>query len=166
MRARLLARRHDDSGFTLSETLVVMSIGAILMGILAWGYRSYQISTDHRGGTAQVVSTLRNAQSRSLSEARTYCVRVSASARTLALYRYSCDTAAGGEVAGGTVVMPRGVGFADVAFTTPDGAESADVYFYPRGSASGGALTVTRSGTSRTFTVTVEGLTARVSTNA
>ena len=165
MRAREAARR-DDAGFTLIETLVVLALGGIMMAIVAWGYRSYQMSTDHRGGTAQVVSTLRNAQSRSLSEARTYCVRFNSANRTLALYRYSCDTAAGGEAAGGTVDMPRGVGFANVAFTRADGSVTSDVYFYPRGSATAGGLDVTRSGSSRTYSVTVEGLTARVSSNA
>lgn len=165
MRARRTSR-GDDSGFTLIESLVVMAIGGIMMAIVAWGYRSYQISADHRGGTAQVVSMLRNAQSRSLSEARTYCVRFNTTARTIALYRYSCDTASGGESAGGTTDMPRGVAFSGVSFTRPDGTTSSDVYFYPRGSASGGGLTVTRSGSSRTYTVTVEGLTARVSSNA
>lgn len=166
MRAREAVRR-DDAGFTLIETLVVLAVGGIMMAIAAWGYRSYEVRSNHRGGAVQVVSTLRNAQSRSLSEARTYCVRFNAASRTLALYRYSCDTSAGGEVAGGAVEMPRGVTFANVAFTRSDGSTSAtDVYFYPRGSATAGSLDITHSGASRTFTVSVEGLTARVSSNA
>lgn len=165
MRAREAARR-DDGGFTLIETLTVMAVAGIMMGIAVWGYWSYRIRADHRGATAQVVSTLRNAQSRSISEARTYCVRVATTTRTLQLYRYSCDTSAGGEIVGGTVDMPRGVSLADASFTRPDGTVSADAYFYPRGSASPGGLTVRRNGSDRTYTVSVEGLTARVSSNA
>lgn len=163
MRARE-ARRGDD-GFTLSETLVVLAIGAILLAMAGWAYRSYQVRADHRGGTAQAVSTLRNAQGRAISEARTYCVRFDAANRTLRLFRYSCDTSSGGESVS-TMEMPNGVTFNSAAFTRPDGKTSADAYFYPRGSASGGSAVVGHAATSRTYTVTVEGLTARVSSNA
>lgn len=164
MRAR--QPRHEDGGFTLIETLVVLAVSGIMMGIAAWGYRSYQLKADHRGGTAQVVSTLRNAQSRAISEARTYCVRFDAAARSVQLYRYSCDTASGGESVLPPVEMPNRVTFPDIAFTRPDGTTSGDAYFYPRGSASGGHVVIGQSGHSRTYTVTVEGLTSRVSSNA
>jgi len=158
--------RRDDGGFTLIETLVVLAIGGIMLGITAWAYRSYQVRHDHRGAAAQSVSTLRNAQSRALSEARTYCVRFDATAKTTRLYRYSCDTASGGEAVAEAVDLPRGVKLNSAAFTRPDGTVSADAYFYPRGSASGGSVVIGHAATSRTYTVTVEGLTARVSSNA
>ena len=163
MRAR--EARRDD-GFTLIEALIVIAVGSIMMTIAAWGYRSYQVRTDHRGAATQAVSTLRNAQSRAISEARTYCVRFDSTARTLQLFRYSCDSASGGESVAPPVEMASRVTFSDVLFTRPDGTTSADAYFYPRGSASGGSANVVHSGTSRIYTVTVEGLTARVSSNA
>ena len=48
------------------------------------------------------------------------------------------------------------------SFQDVNGVTSSSVYFYPKGSASGGNVVVVRSGSSKTYTVTVEGLTARV----
>lgn len=156
-------RPSRDAGFTLVETLAVVGISSIMLGLVVTAYRGYDASTRHKGTAREISSTLRAAQVRAFSEARTYCVRFSSDGKTYQMHRLSCDS---GPVAGGPYeVNGHGIRVVNAAFTRPDGTTSADVYFYPRGSASAGRVEVRRDGSSKTYTVTVEGLTARVSSN-
>jgi len=140
-------------------------IMGVMLGIAATGLVSYRTSSEHRAARDQVVSTLRNAAERALSEQRTYCVALNTGGWSL--YRTACSGV--GSVAvdapktldssqeslAGTFSHPASHAFAC--------GTAACVYFYPRGISSDGSITVARDGKSP-YTIDVEGLTGRVST--
>ncbi len=135
----------------------------IMLGILltlatpAW--RTYQANQEDRSAAAAVVSIMRNAHVRATAEATTYRVDVDATARTLTLLRYD----------GSTYVVRRteklegsNVRVHEVAFTNSAGVPTS-AYFYARGTASPGKVVLKRADRDLKHTITVEGLTGRVS---
>ena len=170
---RVRGTTHREMGFTLIELLVVISILGVLGAISVGALRAYQRSQEEGGSAHGVVTTLRNAAERAQSEGRTYCVSLN-SATTYSIWRYSCqsgwtsngNTAA--QVATGTAVTGSTTTLGSASFAPGVNAGSCSaslgcVYFYPRGTASAGSVVVSRSGSSKTYTVKVEGLTGRVS---
>lgn len=163
---RFVARLGGDAGVTLMELLTAMVVMGIMMTIAVSGFVSYRVSSEHRGARDEVVSVLRNAAERALSEQRRYCVQFSSTGWTL--YRTACSGATAMQV---QAFMPLEAAQESLSgsFTAPTGHESscgsgACAYFYPRGNSSDGSLTITRSGRDA-YTVDVEGLTSRVSTS-
>ena len=157
--------RHEhgpDSGFTLVEVLAAMVLFGILSTIAVTGYRQYQRSHEEQGSADALTAVLRNAQERSTAESRTYCIRIGADSRSWTIWRASCGT--GTQVGAGTtdsaqVTMPA----ASRSFVDRSGATSStDIYFYRSGMASAGSLQVIRAGSSKIYTLRVEGLTGRV----
>jgi prepilin-type N-terminal cleavage/methylation domain-containing protein len=159
--------RRDD-GFTMLELLVTMLLGSILMATAVWGIHRYMVVERHSGTASDVRSTLRNAGERALSEGRAYCVYFTST--TYTLYRYDCTVAAD-KVRGPMKAQDPTITFTSVSFPAPAvvnpsqtsacPAAGACAYFYPRGTALAGSLAVSRPG--KAYTITVEGLTARVS---
>lgn len=151
----------DDSGLTLVELLVGMVIVTILAVSSVSGWSRYQRTVEHRGTAQELVSALRNAQQSSLAEAAAYCVVFSTSNRSYEVRKGSCAT--------GTVTRPATrtqstrVSLASPAFLQPDGTTTSNVSFFARGSATKGAVQVRRAGSTKTYTISVEGLTGRVS---
>jgi type II secretion system protein H len=169
----LIPRRpavRGDGGFTLIEVIVVMALVGILSATAVWGLRAYQRSQDEQTTATQMVATLRNLAERAQSEGRTYCLSFD-STKTWSEWRYSCqsgwtsgsDTATrvstGDHVQGANTSL-TGISFA--AGVSAGTCATTCIYFYPRGTASAGSLTVRRSGSAKTYLVKVEGLTGRV----
>jgi prepilin-type N-terminal cleavage/methylation domain-containing protein len=158
--------RASSDGFTMIELLVVMVIASVLMSIGIFGFTSWQQTAQQQGSASQLVSTLRSASERAISEGRTYCVDISAGT-SYTQWVYRCDTT--GTPAGMKIAGPYAVA-SKVSFTTtntlPLGANCPVghncVYFYPRGTAVATTIAVQSSARSRVYTVHVEGLTARV----
>lgn len=154
-----------DAGTTLIEVLTTTMILGVMLGIAGFGFASYRTSSEHRAARDEMVSTLRNAAERALSEQRAYCVQIQSNGWSL--YRAACSGATSVPVQTGMTLESSQESLAGT-FTAPAGHTSscpgsACVYFYPRGNSSSGSLTVSRSGRP-TYTVSVEGLTSRVST--
>lgn len=157
-RRRVAACRGDERGVTFLELLVAMVLFGILASIAVGPYAAYRAKQEQMGSARELVAFLRRAQVRSVAEETSYRVDITATKATM--YRFN-----GTSYVAGLVVKPMSsrITYTGASFTQPSGATGTSVYFYARGSATKGSVTVSRSGTSKTYTVNVEGLTARVS---
>lgn len=157
-----------NSGFTLVEVVVALALASIVGSLGILSMRSFLISNREAGTAADIRSALRNASELSVSEGRTYCVYFTAT--TWTLYRSDCTVSAN-KASGSQQVDDTSITLKSFSFTPPAAAVFGQTtacptanqcaYFYPRGTALGGSLQVTRP--SKTYTINVEGLTARVS---
>jgi hypothetical protein len=106
---------------------------------------------------------MRLAQVSSVSEGAIY--RVDLTAKSVKVYRREPATGAWSQTST-TAVQERSVAISSTQFTLPDGSSSTSCFFYPRGTASAtpsAGIAIVRTGTSKKYTIKVEGLTARVS---
>ena len=140
------------------------------MAISVWGMHSYLVSSREKGTATQIQSTLRNTADRSLPEGRTYCVLFTST--TWSVYVHDCT------VSTNLTDGPHKAGGSDqtlaAAFPVPTGMDPTEVtncpssgrcaYFYPRGNAIAGTVAISRRGSGKQYTVTVIGLTGRVTT--
>jgi prepilin-type N-terminal cleavage/methylation domain-containing protein len=176
--------RQSDAGFTLIEMMVTIIVAGILIATATMALNAYTKAQSEKGTANRVVSSLRDAAGRAQAEGRTYCVSID-SATSWTVWRYSCDSSWTGTSLQGGTLTPTKVGVASrqgqasIDMTTAPPAFTAIsaiglasgcgtagtghcVYFYPRGIASAGSLTVVRSGSTKTYVVNVGGLTSRV----
>jgi len=150
-----------ESGFTLLELMVAMLLFGIICAIAVAPYRNYQTSQAHVNSTRRLVATLRNAQTRAVAEAVQYRVVIASGGKSWQLSRANGSSWTNV----GAAVKPSDtkITIRDASFRQADGSLTSTVVFYPRGSATKGSLVVGRDDRSKVYTVTVEGLTARVS---
>ena len=155
-----------EGGFSLIELMVVMAIAGILLMIGSFGFVNWQRTAQQQGSAKELVSQLRNASERAISEGRTYCVDIDSTNRSYTLWRYACDSTAGSQVAGPYTTQSPNVTFAPALLNPSPAplcpASNSCLYFYPRGTAIPATVNVNSSARSKVYTVTVEGLTARV----
>jgi prepilin-type N-terminal cleavage/methylation domain-containing protein len=158
----------SDSGFTLIELIVTITIASILMAIGMFAMRNFLISNREAGTASGIRSALRNASENSLSQGRTYCIYFTATSWTV--YKSDCTVAAN-KVNGPFQVNDPSITLTSISFPAPGSAVPGQTtacpdagkcaYFYPRGTALPGDLQVTRPG--KAYSLHVEGLTSRVS---
>lgn len=151
-----------DSGFTLIELLVSLALLSIVMVVAVGGWASWSKAREHSGSATELESRLRQAQQQAVTEGQAMCLKFSAD--EYAVFRGEC-VATGARVVGPFATDAKDVHLTSPSFTNRSGTPEANVTFYPRGTASEGTVKVTRTGTQRVYTVTVEGLTGRVSLN-
>jgi prepilin-type N-terminal cleavage/methylation domain-containing protein len=166
VRSRVKTLRVDrrDEGFTLVELMMTMIIAGILMAIGMFTFANYLKMSQQRGSAREVVSLFRTASERAISEGRTYCVDIAPGGRSTITYRYTCDPAS---VVAGTTKTQSAKVTVSAAVTNPSPPPACPtshqcVYFYPRGTATPTTATIASTARAKTYTVTVEGLTARV----
>jgi prepilin-type N-terminal cleavage/methylation domain-containing protein len=157
---RRLRGASAEAGFTLIEVASAVTLLGILLAIAVGPYANYNRAQQHAGSTRTVVAALRSAQAASVSENATY--RADFTADTVLVYRRDPVTHAYSLVKT-SEVGEHTIQLSGASFTASDGTVSSSAYFYPRGSGSKGSLTVGREGSTKTYTIRVEGLTARVS---
>ncbi len=153
-------RESPEGGFTLVELLTAMLLFGIIVAIAVGPYRNYQRAQGQLAATRKLVAVLRNAQVRSVAEDSSYRVRIATDGKSYHLERLVGSTwtaQATYQTSDATSVLTS------ASFRQSDGSTSSTCYFYPRGAATKGSVQVTRSGSSKVYTVNVEGLTARVS---
>lgn len=154
-------RTPADAGFTMLEVMVTIGISGVLMAMAVIGFRGWSNSLDHEGTATRIQSVLRDAQQRSVTEGSLICVRFSTTDDSWTVLRGSC--ASPSTQLTKDTVEAGGVELVGPSFTSGAGSPEPGVTFYPRGTATPGSVTVTRNGTSKIWTVKVEGLTGRVS---
>jgi prepilin-type N-terminal cleavage/methylation domain-containing protein len=160
-------RHHGgDAGFTLIELLVVMVVMGVLMALAIPSWSHYQNKQDYLNSARTVTSELRQVQLQAVAQETSYRVDFAAGGRTISVYR--CDLTPPATTCTYTlthaVTLPgTAATFSSPSFTQSTGAASTSAYFYARGTASDGSLTLTRTNTGGpTYIVTIEGLTGRV----
>lgn len=162
---RASARRRasgEDGGFTLIEVLVAMLIFSLTAVFATEGWLRFQRAQELRSSVDELTAVLRNAQELALSEATTYCVTFGTDNRTYNMTKIQCG-AAGTPVGSPAQTASNRVAITSAAFTQPDGSVARSVQFTMRGSATPGSVTLQRQGGTKTYTISVEGLTGRVS---
>jgi prepilin-type N-terminal cleavage/methylation domain-containing protein len=149
-----------ESGFTLIELLVTMTLFGIIVAIAVAPYRSYQLTSAHLNSTRKLVGVMRNLQVRAVAENATYRITFATDGKTWTTERLTgttWSTTSTGKPTD-TKVVTR-----NASFRQDDGSLTSTAYFYPRGSATKGSVQVGRTDRTKVYTVTLEGLTARVS---
>jgi type II secretion system protein H len=149
---------RDDSGFTLVELLVAIVLFGIVVGLAVAPYSAYRLRQQHIGTARELVAFLRRAQVRSVAEETPY--RVDFTSTQASMYR---SNGASWVLAQTTKPSTSRVTYSGASFLQQAGGSAASVTFYAKGSADKGSVTVVRSGSTKTYTISVEGLTARVS---
>lgn len=147
-----------------------MTIVGVLASISTFGFSSHVNKSQQQGSAQELVSTLRSASVRAVSEGRTYCVSLAAAPspalnRSYSTWRYSCGGSGSTQVTGVRSTQSPRVTFAATS-SAPSGAicpaSSVCVYFYPRGTATPASISVKSTKRPQTVGISVEGLTARV----
>jgi len=154
---------RGDDGFTLIEVLVVMVVMGVLMAIAIPSWSHYQNKQNYLGSAQLVVSEMRRIQLQAVAQETTYRVDFTVGGKTFKVYQLT-DATAGTYTLTQTVSLPGSAAtFASPAFTMKDGTASTSAWFYARGTASDGTVTLTRTNTGgHAYVINVEGLTGRV----
>lgn len=157
------APQDADAGATLIELVVTIALAGVLMAIAVGGYTSWTRASEHEGAAAEVQAVLRQAQQRAVTEGRATCVQFDTGGDRWTLFRGAC-TDTGRTVLEGPVSLDSDrVHLTSASFSSSAGSTSAAT-FSSRGTATPGQVRVGRDGSTRTLTITVEGLTGRVDT--
>lgn len=159
-----MTRARRDSGFTLIEVLVTISLLGVMMAIAVSGWSSWANASAHSGAARELQSAMRQAQQRAVTEGRATCFLFDDAADSYGVYQGRCSEAAKVRVLGPVrVSASTEVQVASPTFTSAAGTPSAGVSFQARGTGSPGEVRVTRTGSSKVYILRVNGLTGRVS---
>jgi len=148
-----------DSGFTLIEVIVVVALLGALMAISVGGYDRWSRASEQSGTARELQTLLRSTHQRAITEGTAMCVLFDTTADEYAVHRGTC-AAPGDQVDGPFRTDGPQVHLASPAFV---GSGGPGVTFYSRGTATSGTVQVTRTGSSKVYTLRVEQLTGRVS---
>ena len=175
----------EERGYSLAEMLAVLILGAILLTLGAGALRNYWLTHSLYGGRDELISQLRRAQEQAVTEGipRVFGVRLLVGSQTWALVEYDPEDGTCLEIqtnAFSSGTSPQSVTMATTDETdfcaanlayaaggaVPGRGASSFVWFYPRGTATPGTITLTNAnlpGESAAATVTP--ITGRVSSS-
>ena len=156
------------------ELCVTMMIFGVLSAMAVGSFVSLRNAHAQKGAQREVVSSMRAIQARAVSEGTTFCVdfggatstqwniyRVPAAGTGTLPSAFACST---GTKVAGPEKLPVNTSLTGISFSQRNGLDTTFALFYPRGAASPGSLSVTRTGSAKTYSLTVDALTGRVST--
>jgi prepilin-type N-terminal cleavage/methylation domain-containing protein len=157
-----MSPQDRDGGFTMIELLVTISLLGIMMAIAVSGWTSWADASRQSGAARELQSVMRQAQVRAVTEGRAMCVSFRVAQNDYTVYRGACDSTTKVALIGPVASDSADTRLSAPAFTGTSGT-SAGVTFNARGTAWPGSVKVTRGGSPKIYTLTVEGLTGRVS---
>ena len=179
-----MAMLRQEDGFTLLEVLVVILLMGILMTLSASSLRTYWFTHSLEGQVESVVAQMRQAQQRAGAEThpRAYGVWFTNGSQRWGILQYdSSDTSTPCEETEQrrfeTMVRVADVDFTEVTSPAtitatcrtalasagvPDAANAEMVFFYPRGNATAGSLTLEQPPVDKERTIDVVAITGRV----
>ena len=166
--------RRDERGFTLIELLVVMSLVALLVTLGAGAARSYWLKQSLYGAQDEIVTQLRQVQTRVVAESDplVYGVRFKTGSDNFWVTVY--DPRSGICTIEEARLLPTGVQIANASFAAVSGATNecrsqiagatSDqfAFFFARGTATQGTLTLTHESRDEILTVGVSPIVGRV----
>jgi prepilin-type N-terminal cleavage/methylation domain-containing protein len=165
-------RSPRSAGFTLVELLVVITITGILLTLGASALRTYWLTQALEGSAEEMVSQLRQLQQRTDSESHplVYGVRFEVGSSAWTIIRYDPSAALNKCNTDGTRTFSDGVYVSAADFDAPPNVNVSNcpsssqefVFFYARGTSTGGSLTLRHDITSDTESISVLPLTGRV----
>ncbi len=175
MRARAGRDRSDalEAGFTLIELLSVMALTSVLLTLGGFTLRQYWLTQALHGGRDEVRSQLRRSQEQAVAETHPLMlgVRFRVGASQWDSVRYDPRSGVC------SVEMPRsfgaGVEVSAASFTAtaasdacraqlPGASGDAFAFFFPRGTATGGTVTIQQPSLNRSLSLRVMPMTGRV----
>ena len=158
---RTPGRGVSAAGFTLVELCWTMAIFAIVAATGVVSLHGWQAGSRQTATTSSLEALFREVQQRAVTEGRTLCVDFDLPAQSWSVLRGACGSS-GQVLMQGPLRPESGTRVDSASFAA--GASTVDAAtFYPRGTATPGTLTVTRTGSERVDTLVIEGLTGRVS---
>jgi type II secretory pathway pseudopilin PulG len=152
-----------DRGLTLVEVCWVTLLVGIVAATSVTKLQGWTDAHDHSGTAAQIEGLLREAQQKAVTEGRPMCVDFDVVAQAYSLYRGSCDDAEKVVLQGPIHTQGSKVRISSPSFNGPGAQIFTGVTFAPRGTAWPGTVKVTRTDSSKVWTLALEGLTGRVS---
>lgn len=150
-----------DGGFTLVELTVVMLLMGVGMAMAVGAWSKYNAAQQQLGTTRVLAGFLREMGARAVRDAVPLRVTFAADGRSATAER--CPTPTTCTVVSRTQPEGPDVTYQGFSFTDRTGVVGPTAWFYPRGTASKGQVSITRTGRTAVHTVSVEGLTGRVS---
>lgn len=156
-----MSQPSRDSGYSLAEILTSISLIGTLMAIAVGGWSMWSRASAQSGLAREIQSVMRQAQQRAVTEGIASCVWFNDDADSYTVYRGGCSDASKVKVSGPTKVA-RHLRIDSPAFALSAGSSSGAT-FQGRGTGSPGSVTVKRDGSSRSFVLSVDWLTGRVS---
>ncbi len=166
-------RTRRETGFTLIELMVAMGLTAVLLSLAVFALRNYWFTQAIDKGGDQVVTQMRNAQQRAATESHpvVFGVRFVPGTGEWGVVQYDPRKAANKCTSEAAQFFDGGVSIQSASFTGGGavltecqtlGASNRFVFFFARGSATPGSVTLVSDKVAQTRQIDVAGITGRV----
>lgn len=171
MTTSLAVPRLDQRGFSLIEVLTAVALIGILVTLSASSFRTYWLGRSLDSAQGEVKAQLQRTQEQAVSESQPFSfgVRFQVGSSRWDVVRYNptsstCTVLAQKSLGNGVIVSSGGFDpAASIATSTcPDEAGSIFVWYFARGTATAGTLTLRQPVLDKERTIEVVGLTGKV----